>query len=98
MLDSIQPIILNIANLLKSGFSDQSTIEANMSISNNDIFSNMNKQITKQTNIIINSLNTTHNNSAIMMLHNLKNIMTTEVGYLKRYIDGALVEHDALLR
>jgi hypothetical protein len=58
----------------------------------------MNKLITKQANIIINSLNATHNNSATMMLHDLKNIMTSEFGFLKSIIDGALIGHDALLR
>jgi hypothetical protein len=57
-----------------------------------------NKLILKQTNIIVNSLNTTHNNSTAMLLHNFKNIMTTEFGFLKSNIDGALINHDALLR
>jgi hypothetical protein len=59
---------------------------------------NTNKLILKQTNIIVNSLNTTHNNSTSMLLHDFKNIMTTEFGYLKCNIDGALINHDALLR
>jgi hypothetical protein len=58
----------------------------------------MNKLITKQANIIINSLNATHNNSATLMLHDLKNIMTSEFGFIKSNIDGALIGHEALLR
>jgi hypothetical protein len=37
----------------------------------------------KQADIIVNSLNTTHNNSTPMLLHDFKNNMTTEFGFLK---------------
>jgi hypothetical protein len=33
-----------------------------------------------------------------MLLHDFKNVMTSEFGFLKSSIDGALINHDALLR
>jgi hypothetical protein len=86
-INTLQPLLLNIMESLNSNFANQSLLGENT-----------NKLILKQTNTIVNSLNATHNNSTSILLHDFKNIMTSEFGFLKSSIDGALINHDALLR
>jgi hypothetical protein len=85
--NALQPFLLNIMDILSLNFASLATHGEDT-----------NRFILKQTNIIVNSLNTTHNKSTSMLLHDFKNIMTTEFGFLKSNIDGALINHDAFLR
>jgi hypothetical protein len=82
-INSINLIIINLTNMAET---------------NNRNFQDTNKLITKHSNLIINSLNFTQSKSAKMLLHDLKNVLTTELGYLKSNLDGAIIGYDALLR